>query len=133
MINTNYRDRFEEFGGTPDRVITPRLVLVHTLAHLLIDQWSLDSGYPAASLRERLYIDEEMAGFLIYTATSDSAGSLGGVVAEAKRGRLEVFVPGTASAGRLVLGRSPLHRIRAERRRRTESGGLSCVLPTARG
>jgi hypothetical protein len=88
-INENYRQRFEKFGGIPDRAITPRLVLLHTLAHVLIDQWSLDSGYPAASLRERLYVDEEMAGFLIYTATSDSAGSLGGVVAEADPGRLE--------------------------------------------
>lgn len=88
-IDANYRKRFEEFGGIPDRDITPRVVLLHTLAHVVIDQWSLDSGYPAASLRERLYVDHDMVGFLIYTATSDSAGSLGGVVAEAEPTRLE--------------------------------------------
>jgi hypothetical protein len=67
-----------------------RLVLVHTLAHILIDQWSLECGYPAASLRERIYVDENMAGLLIYTATSDSQGSLGGLVGMAKGGRFDV-------------------------------------------
>ena len=40
---------------------------------------ALDAGYPAASLRERLYVGEDMRGFLVYTATTDSAGSLGGL------------------------------------------------------
>ncbi|MGW1001574.1 DrmB family protein [Streptomyces sp. NPDC002520] len=62
--------------------VTPRMVLLHTLAHVLINEWSLDAGYPAASLRERLYAADDMAGILIYTATSDSAGSLGGLVAQ---------------------------------------------------
>ncbi|TNY37664.1 DUF1998 domain-containing protein [Thermomonospora catenispora] len=62
--------------------ISARYILLHTLAHALINEWSLESGYPAASLRERLYVSHDMAGLLIYTATSDSAGSLGGVVAQ---------------------------------------------------
>ncbi|MEH0512246.1 DUF1998 domain-containing protein [Streptomyces sp. B21-106] len=61
---------------------SPRMVLLHTLAHVLINEWSLEAGYPAAALRERLYADDAMAGILIYTATSDSAGSLGGLVAQ---------------------------------------------------
>jgi len=73
---------------TADRTITPRFLLVHTLAHLLINQWSLECGYPTASLRERVYADGQMAGILIYTATSDSAGSLGGIVALADPDRL---------------------------------------------
>jgi hypothetical protein len=89
QINDNYRARFAAYGAVPDRDITPRLVLIHSLAHAVIDQWSLDSGYPASSLRERLYADDDMTGFLIYTATSDSAGSLGGVIAEAEPSRLE--------------------------------------------
>ena len=90
ILDLHYRGRFEQFGGHPDRVITPRLVMIHTLAHAMITQWSLDCGYPAASLRERLYVDDEMAGFLILTATSDSAGSLGGLVGQADPDRLEV-------------------------------------------
>lgn len=55
---------------------------MHTLAHVLITEWSLDAGYPSSALRERLYCDDDMAGLLVYTATSDSAGSLGGLVAQ---------------------------------------------------
>lgn len=62
--------------------VSPRFLLLHTLAHALINEWSLDGGYPAAALRERLYVGSDMCGVLIYTATSDSAGSLGGVVAQ---------------------------------------------------
>ncbi len=64
------------------------MVLLHTLAHVMIHEWSLDSGYPAASLRERIYSGDGMAGVLIHTATSDSAGSLGGLVAQGEPDRL---------------------------------------------
>lgn len=63
-------------------------VAVHTLAHIIIDQLALEAGYPASSLRERLYVGEKMAGFLVYTATTGSAGSLGGVSAMADPTRL---------------------------------------------
>lgn len=86
QINRNYEDSF--IGGNADREVTPRLLLIHTLAHVLIDQFALEAGYPAASLRERLYVSDEMAGLLIYTATTDSAGSLGGVVSMARKERL---------------------------------------------
>jgi hypothetical protein len=79
-IRKNYERRFANLGRAPDREISPRLILIHTLAHALIHEWALDSGYPAASLRERLFVGDSMAGLLIYTATTDSAGSMGGVV-----------------------------------------------------
>ena len=91
-INRNYANRFAAQNRQPDRDITPRLVLVHSLAHALTTQWALDCGYPAASLRERLYVSDEMAGFLIYTATSDSAGSLGGIVGLAENGDLDDLI-----------------------------------------
>ncbi len=62
----------------------PRLILLHTLAHLFIRQMSLDSGYSSASLRERIYSDEQMYGILIYTSTPDSDGSLGGLVRQTR-------------------------------------------------
>lgn len=61
-----------------------RLVLLHTLAHLLMRQMAMDCGYSSASLRERIYSDESMAGLLIYTSTPDSDGSLGGLVRQTK-------------------------------------------------
>ncbi|WP_347958104.1 DUF1998 domain-containing protein [Gordonia aichiensis] len=67
-------------------------VALHTFAHVLIDQLSLDAGYPASSLRERLFVDDDMAGVLIYTASSDSAGSLGGVASQADPERFAAAV-----------------------------------------
>ena len=67
----------------------PRYILLHSLAHLLINELALECGYAAASLRERIYSDdgaqgnEPMAGILIYTAAADSEGTLGGLVAMA--------------------------------------------------
>ncbi|MGW9449855.1 DrmB family protein [Streptomyces sp. NPDC055632] len=76
------RQRAADPTLVPPSPASPRMVLLHTLAHVLINEWSLDAGYPAAALRERLYADTDMAGILVYTATSDSAGSLGGLVAQ---------------------------------------------------
>jgi hypothetical protein len=80
-------------ASVPESPVTPRFLLLHTLAHVLINEWSLDGGYPAAALRERLYADENMAGVLIYTATSDSAGSLGGLVAQGEIDSLASSLP----------------------------------------
>jgi hypothetical protein len=72
----------------------PRYILLHTLSHLIIRQVEYDSGYPAASLKERLYArratgqDSAMAGILVYTAVPDVAGSLGGLVELARPERL---------------------------------------------
>lgn len=87
-VNRNYVARFAHLGRAPDRRISPRHLLIHTLAHAMISQWALQCGYPTASLQERLYVSDTMAGLLIYTATTDAAGSLGGIVAQADAGRL---------------------------------------------
>jgi len=89
VLSKRYASHCESRKRPVDRTITPRLVLIHTVAHAIINQWSLDCGYPAASLRELLYVSPEMRGLLIYTATSDSAGSLGGVIEQAYPDRLD--------------------------------------------
>lgn len=69
-----------------------RFVLVHTLSHLLMREVALESGYASASVRERLYArggDDPMAGMLLYTAASDSEGTLGGLVGLGKPETLE--------------------------------------------
>lgn len=71
-----------------DRLPLPRLYLLHTFAHLLIRQLSLDCGYSSSSLRERIYSGDDMCGLLIYTASPDSDGSLGGLVQQGKPDRL---------------------------------------------
>lgn len=73
---------------------SPRFVVLHTLAHMLIRQLSFECGYASSSLRERIFsaVPGEgvtgMAGILIYTAEGDSEGSLGGLVREGQPERL---------------------------------------------
>lgn len=83
--------RFQDTdGGYPGL----RFVLIHSLAHALMQQITLDCGYTAASVRERLYCRTPdmpggpMAGILLYTAGTDSEGTLGGLVSLGNRDTL---------------------------------------------
>jgi hypothetical protein len=88
------QQRFERTGmrfpDDPPLPLSPRFMLLHTLAHLLIRQLEAEAGYSSASIRERIYCapgPEPMAGILIYVAVTDVSGSLGGLaeLAEPKR------------------------------------------------
>jgi hypothetical protein len=61
--------------------------MLHTLAHLLIQEITLECGYPSSSLKERIYCDASAGefGILIYTGSSDAEGTLGGLVNAADR------------------------------------------------
>jgi hypothetical protein len=87
-----------------DRQVGPRYVLLHTLAHLLINRLTFECGYSSAALRERLYVSENpaapMAGILIYTAAGDAEGTLGGLVRMGKPGRLEPLLERALSGAR---------------------------------
>lgn len=86
-------DRLRARRRQDARRISPRFVLLHTLAHILINQLIFDSGYGSASLRERIYCSDDqqhpMAAILIYTAAGDSEGTMGGLVRMGQPGRLE--------------------------------------------
>jgi hypothetical protein len=66
--------------------------LIHTLSHILMMQFAFDCGYSEESLAERLYVsvdpDAPMASILIYTASGDSDGTLGGLSSLADSERL---------------------------------------------
>lgn len=100
------RERFNEVRTTRqlrDRPISPRFVLVHTLAHLLINRLTYECGYSSASLRERIYVSTgtpSMAGLLIYTAAGDSEGTMGGLVRMGKPGNLEPVLAAALDAAR---------------------------------
>jgi hypothetical protein len=72
-------------AGLGERV-RPEYVMAHSLAHTLMTQVALDCGYPASSLKERIYVpprgpnDVSQAGLLIYTASAGMQGTLGGLV-----------------------------------------------------
>jgi hypothetical protein len=96
QLNANYGLRRAIQGQTP-RPISPQFVLLHTFAHVVINQLAYECGYGSASLRERLYCgpeddDDPMCGVLIYTASGDSEGSMGGLVRQASQGTFEYIV-----------------------------------------
>lgn len=90
----------ERHESVPPRTITPRFLLVHSLAHALMRQLTLSCGYSSASLRERLFVDEQrqMAALLIYTATADSDGSLGGLERQGRSDRMNEILPAALRA-----------------------------------
>lgn len=101
-VALRYGKVVEDRGGRL-RDISPRMVMIHTLAHLLINELVFTSGYSSASLRERLYVSrgagQDMAGMLIYTAAGDSEGTMGGLVRMARPKQLElVFASALANA-----------------------------------
>lgn len=87
-INESFEMRARQLGSSQAPSVTPREVLLHSFAHVLLTELSLDAGYPVASLRERVYSGEGQTGILIYTASSDSAGSLGGLSAQSDPDRI---------------------------------------------
>lgn len=96
FLSDNY-NRPREVKGLKRREIKPEFVLIHTFAHLVINQFSYECGYGSSALRERIYCnleypDDTMNGVLIYTASGDSEGSLGGLVRQGKPGNLETIV-----------------------------------------
>lgn len=93
-----FAERFGEDSLSSRKPVIPRFVLVHSLAHALIRHLALDCGYSSASLRERTYASGSgvsgMAGVLIYTATTDADGTLGGLVRQGRPARFEEVLLG---------------------------------------
>lgn len=92
----NLQDAYKvsRFGTNSAGELRPEFVLIHTFAHLLINQLSFECGYGSSSIRERIYCERTgnkygMYGVLIYTASGDSEGSLGGLVRQGTKGHIE--------------------------------------------
>lgn len=96
ILEARSRSIANDRGYERDYTVTPRLLLVHAFAHALIRQISVECGYSASALRERLYVSENgdrtTNGVLIYTGSPDSEGSLGGLVRLAEPELLEPIV-----------------------------------------
>ncbi len=82
----NWQRRFAQAANIPFPGAS--YVMLHSLAHALMTEISLECGYPASALKERVYALTEVEqghrverhGVLIYTATAGSKGTLGGLV-----------------------------------------------------
>ncbi|GAB4196363.1 MAG: DUF1998 domain-containing protein [Sandaracinaceae bacterium] len=68
-----------------------RFYLLHSLSHLLISAISLECGYSASAIQERIYSGPSaldptpMAAILLSTGTSGMEGTLGGLVEQGRR------------------------------------------------
>lgn len=100
VITRAQERRDAEAGRPPAPPVAPRALVLHTLAHMLLNELSLHAGYPASALRERLYAAPGQAGILVYTASSDSAGSLGGLAALAQEQVFEEVFRAAVEHGR---------------------------------
>lgn len=62
-----------EHPGSDRKFLGNPYIMLHSLAHMLLTRISLDCGYPAAALRERIYAlsDVGMYGILLHTARRD--------------------------------------------------------------
>jgi len=102
---TSYRENWIQqaiVDGSPNftrsDTATTTLIAIHTFSHLLMKHLIFRCGYDSSSLRERLYVSNEpdslMSGLLIYTASGDSQGTLGGLVSQGLPENLDANVRG---------------------------------------
>lgn len=116
-------------GAKSSRSHSVRYVLLHSFAHLLMRRLALDCGYSSASLRERIYAttadSPPMAGILIYTASADSEGSLGGLVEMGNPGLLGPLIARALEEARLCAN-DPLCADRAPGATGNHLNGAAC-------
>lgn len=130
----NFRRRTSKTADDvhPDsRFPAPRYWAIHTLAHLLIREAAMSSGYGSASLAERIYAwraaDDRppAAGLLITTTASDSEGTLGGLVALSRPDELARLVEAAVRRGQRCSS-DPVCSHRAPRGKEDFLHGAAC-------
>lgn len=89
----------EDRKKAKDDFAKARYVLLHSLSHLLITAVSLECGYAASAIRERIYAGAGGSGILLYTASAGAGGSLGGLVEVGRH--LERYLEHALDLGRL--------------------------------
>lgn len=85
MLIAGRRDDEESEPPSDEAILgQARFIALHSFSHAVMRGLALDCGYSGSSIRERIYAsvenDREMSGVLLYTASPDSEGSLGGLV-----------------------------------------------------
>lgn len=85
-IADRYASRPAAADKAKHRVPGGPYILLHTLSHLLIQSLSMSCGYPASSIRERIYSGQADGsyGLLLFTGSPDAEGTLGGLVGQGR-------------------------------------------------
>ncbi|MEI6379625.1 MAG: DUF1998 domain-containing protein [Cyanobacteriota bacterium ELA615] len=79
LARKGYSSEKFSFPGLP-------YIMLHSLSHLLITSLSLECGYSASAIRERIYAgDGGGYGILLYTGSPGSEGTLGGLVQQGEK------------------------------------------------
>jgi len=99
QLQAGFSAWLEEHQGSRRQYPGLPYYLLHSLSHLLITAMSLECGYPASSIRERVYARPGQHGLLIYTGSSDAEGTLGGLVQAGRR--IRDHIQRALDAGRL--------------------------------
>ncbi|MBW4595313.1 MAG: DUF1998 domain-containing protein [Brasilonema angustatum HA4187-MV1] len=81
-LNRGFLKWLDSKGIPRDKAAFPgvKYIMLHSLSHLLITAVSLECGYAASAIRERIYASDSGYGILLYTGSSGSEGTLGGLV-----------------------------------------------------
>jgi hypothetical protein len=75
-------------------------IMLHTVSHLLLIAVTLQCGYGASALKERIYAVPEVGyGILLYTGSSGSEGTLGGLIEVGKN--IEHYLESALDIGKL--------------------------------
>ncbi|MCA9261751.1 MAG: DUF1998 domain-containing protein, partial [Planctomycetales bacterium] len=99
-LERGYQKWAEEHRATKRAFPGLPFVLMHSFSHLLMTAVSLECGYPASSIRERIYaIPSAGYGVLLFTASSDAEGTLGGLVQVGRR--IQEYVRSALELGKL--------------------------------
>jgi hypothetical protein len=100
-LNRGFLKWFDSKGIPQQKAEFPgaQYVMLHSLSHLLITSISLECGYAASSIRERIYASDSGYGILLYTGSSGSEGTLGGLVEVGRR--IDYHIVQALALGRL--------------------------------
>jgi hypothetical protein len=86
QLEAGFRCWADEHQGSHRRFPGLPYLMLHSFSHMLITAVALECGYPASSIRERIYAMPDVGyGVLLYTGTADSEGTLGGLVQVGRR------------------------------------------------
>ncbi len=85
-LNGGFKCWQDEHQSSKRRFPGAPYLMLHSFSHILVTAVALECGYPASSIRERIYaLPSTGYGVLLYTATSDAEGTLGGLVEAGRR------------------------------------------------
>lgn len=86
LLEAGFHSWLGEHQGSHRRFPGLPFLMLHSFSHLLITAVALECGYPASSIRERIYALPGLGyGILLYTGTSDAEGTLGGLIQVGRR------------------------------------------------